>query len=83
MRDLHGLVWEWVLDFGNTLVSEDSREGTPQGTSRFCGAGALSSGKKGDYASFMRLAFRGSLQAPYTTGNLGFRCARSLAEGAP
>lgn len=26
VHDLHGLVWEWVADFNNTLVSSDSRE---------------------------------------------------------
>ena len=29
-----------------------------------------------NYASFMRYAFRSSLKADYTVGNLGFRCAK-------
>ena len=77
VQDLHGLVWEWVLDFGNALVSGDSRENGDPDTMRFCGAGALSAKDREDYASFMRLAFRSSLQPAYSTANLGFRCARS------
>lgn len=80
VRDLHGLVWEWVLDFNNTLVSSDSRESGDPDKSRFCGAGAVTAADKGDYASFMRIAFRSSLKAPYVTGNLGFRCARDAKE---
>lgn len=80
--DLNGLVWEWVLDFNSTLVSGDSRSGASADRMQFCGAGALAAGDKQDYASFMRLAFRGSLEARYTTSALGFRCARD-AEAAP
>ena len=35
-----------------------------------------------DYAAFMRYAYRSSLQARYTTGNLGFRCARDVPSTA-
>jgi formylglycine-generating enzyme required for sulfatase activity len=76
VRDMHGLVWEWVGDFNSALVSGDSREDGDPDTARFCGAGALSAADKNDYATFMRVAFRSSLQASYTTANLGFRCAR-------
>lgn len=31
VRDLHGLVWEWVYDFNNTMVTGDNRErGSPR-----------------------------------------------------
>ncbi|HTY80806.1 MAG TPA: formylglycine-generating enzyme family protein [Candidatus Bathyarchaeia archaeon] len=76
--DLNTLVWEWVLDFNGTLVSGDSRSGASADRMQFCGAGALAAGDKQDYASFMRLAFRGSLEARYTTSSLGFRCARDV-----
>jgi formylglycine-generating enzyme len=79
VHDMHGLVWEWVLDFGNTLVSGDSRESGDPDTLRFCGAGAITAKDRDDYASFLRIAFRSSLQPAYTTAGLGFRCARSAA----
>lgn len=78
--DLHGLVWEWVLDFNRSLVSGENREGGDEERDRFCGAGALSADEKEDYPSFMRIAFRSSLKASYTTGNLGFRCAANIKE---
>ncbi len=76
VRDLHGLIWEWVLDFNGTLVSGDSRETSQTDKATFCGAGALKASDATDYASFMRAAFRSSLNASYTTKNLGFRCAK-------
>jgi formylglycine-generating enzyme required for sulfatase activity len=73
--DLHGLVWEWVLDFNALLVSNDSREQGGGDRSRFCGEGALNMADRENYAVLMRIAFLSSLQANNTTGNLGFRCA--------
>ena len=70
--DLHGLVWEWVEDFNATLLG-DGRD--PDGASRFCGAGALSSADPADFAAFQRFALRSSLQGGFALANLGFRCA--------
>ena len=75
--DMHGLVWEWVSDFNSNLVSSDNREGGNGDKAKFCGAGTLAASEKDDYASFMRLAFRSSLKAAYTTASLGFRCAKN------
>lgn len=75
IRDLHGLVWEWVQDFNRTLISTDNREAGSANTAQFCGAGAIGAQDPGDYGTFMRYAFRSSLQARFTTSNLGFRCA--------
>lgn len=73
--DLHGLVWEWVLDYNALLVSNDSREQGGADRAKFCGEGALSAADRENYAVLMRIAFLSSLQAKYGTGNLGFRCA--------
>ncbi len=80
VHDLHGLIWEWVGDFNSALVVGDSREDGDPDLARFCGAGALSAQDKSDYAAFMRIAFRSSLQASYTTKTRGFRCARDVKE---
>lgn len=77
VRDLHALVWEWVLDFNANLVADDGRDPSPGGGALFCGAGAAKATDPNDYATFMRYAFRDSLRAHYTLRDLGFRCARS------
>ncbi|TNE89019.1 MAG: formylglycine-generating enzyme family protein [Deltaproteobacteria bacterium] len=80
VHDMHGLVWEWVEDFNNTLFGTDGREGGDDETLRFCGAGTLSATDVSDYARFMRVAFRSSLKGSYTTPSLGFRCAADAEE---
>ena len=76
--DMLGLVWEWVLDFNTALISGESRKDGSLDKNLFCGGGAASATDMSNYAAFMRYAFRGSLKANYTIGNLGFRCAKSL-----
>ncbi|MCB0272074.1 MAG: formylglycine-generating enzyme family protein [Bdellovibrionales bacterium] len=76
--DLHERVWEWVLDFNNGLVTGESRGDRTLDQKMFCGSGASGSVDPGDYATFMRYAFRSSLKANYTVSNLGFRCAKEL-----
>jgi formylglycine-generating enzyme required for sulfatase activity len=80
IHDLHGLAWEWIHDFGASLVAADSREKGEGETLRFCGASGASARDPSDYASFMRVAFRSSLAADYTTLRLGFRCAKDRGE---
>lgn len=79
-KDLHGLVWEWVADYGNTSLNGDSRS-SGRDPQSFCGAGAIAAGDKRDYSAFMRVAFRGSLEANFAVGNLGFRCAYDRPRG--
>ena len=80
VQDLHGLIWEWVEDFGTLMVSGDSRtQGDPDKLA-YCGAGALSAQDRENYPILMRLAFLSSLEARSTARSLGFRCA---AEARP
>lgn len=76
-HDLHGLVWEWVLDYNASFAPGDSRGGDDD-SRNMCGAAAATASEKSDYAAFMRSAFRSSLEARYTNPNLGFRCAQTL-----
>lgn len=80
VRDLHGLIWEWVDDYAGLMVSGDSRkQGDPE-TLKFCGAGAASMQDKENYAVLMRVAMLSSLKARDTTKNMGFRCVREIKE---
>jgi len=80
VRDLHGVAWEWVLDAGSMMVSDDSREQGDPDLQRFCGSGALSLEQKENYALMMRIAMLSSMKASYTSGSMGFRCATDIEE---
>jgi len=77
VADLHGLVWEWTIDFNASLVTGESRADSALDRSRYCGSSATGASDFDDYAAFMRYAFRSSLEARYDIGNLGFRGVRS------
>ena len=74
--DMYGLVWEWVLDFNTAMASGRLAGGADLNDDLFCGSGAVGAADPNDYVAFMRNAFRSSLKANYTVGNLGFRCAK-------
>lgn len=76
--DMHGLIWEWVEDFNSAFVTGESREDGSMDKNMFCGAGAVSSGDKENYAAFMRFAFRSGLKGNSTVWNLGFRCVKDI-----
>jgi formylglycine-generating enzyme required for sulfatase activity len=78
VRDLHGLVWEWVDDAGALLVASDSRDQNDPDKLAFCGAGALELKDRDNYAVLMRIALLSSVKAADTTANLGFRCAKPM-----
>lgn len=80
--DLHGLVWEWVLDFNSAVVTGESRNNTDLDRTLFCGSGAVGASSFDDYAAFIRFAFRSGLEADYTVPNLGFRCAMDAPAAA-
>jgi sulfatase modifying factor 1 len=75
VQDLHGVIWEWVEDFGGLMISGDSRTQGDPDKLQYCGAGALAAEIRDDYPILMRMALLSSLEASFTTTNLGFRCA--------
>ncbi|MDZ7716821.1 MAG: formylglycine-generating enzyme family protein [Balneolaceae bacterium] len=78
IHDLHGLIWEWVGDFNTVFISGESRADQGELKQFYCAAGssAASDIDKENYAAFLRYAFRGSLEADFSVGNLGFRTAK-------
>lgn len=78
LHDMHGLVWEWVADFNNAMVTGESRGDSSLERNLFCAGGSQDAKDRSNYAAFMRFAFRSSLQANYTVHNLGFRCAKDV-----
>lgn len=83
VRGLHGLVWEWVEDFNNQMVTGAARNDTSLDRSLFCAGGAAGATDASNYAAFMRYAFRSSLEGPFTVANLGFRGARDIPASEP
>ncbi len=80
VHDLHGVIWEWVEDFNNAVALGDTRDQGDSASDRFCGGSALRASDVDDYVAFMRVAMRSSLQAPYTSALLGFRCAADASQ---
>jgi formylglycine-generating enzyme required for sulfatase activity len=78
--DLHGLVWEWTLDFNSVLITGESRKDVDKDTNLFCGSASVNSTDLMNYAAFMRYAIRGSLEAKYSMKNLGFRCVKDITK---
>lgn len=78
IQDLHGLIWEWTVDFNSAMATGDSRGDGTLDRRLFCGNGAQGARDATDYPAFMRYAFRSSLKADYNVHNLGFRCASDL-----
>lgn len=78
--DLHGMVWEWTMDFNSVLISGESRRDQSLDNTLFCGGAAIGASDLMNYAAFMRYAFRGSITANYSGRNLGFRCIKPLGE---
>jgi formylglycine-generating enzyme required for sulfatase activity len=80
VSDLHGLIWEWTLDFNSALVSGESRANSDVDRALYCGGAAAGAADFENYAAFMRYAFRSSLEARYDVGTLGFRGAKTIAD---
>ena len=76
--DLHGLVWEWTMDFNSVLITGESRKDVDKDNNLFCGSASINATDLMNYAAFMRYAIRGSLKAKYVMKNLGFRCVQDI-----
>jgi formylglycine-generating enzyme required for sulfatase activity len=79
VHDLHGVIREWVDDFGGMLVAGDNRQQSDPDSLRFCGPGALTMEQKENYPTLMRIALLSSMQGRYTGATMGFRCAVEVA----
>ena len=79
IHDLHGLVWEWTLDFNSVLISGESRKDVDKDSNLFCGSAAIGATDLMNYAAFMRYAIRGSVKAKYALKTLGFRCVKTIS----
>lgn len=79
VRGMHGLVWEWTANFVASMSGGESRSaGSPDGP-LFCGGAATDPNQAVEYADFMRVAFRSSLQGNFCLAGLGFRGAKDAA----
>lgn len=73
MRDLHGGVAEWTLDFnGNAHAYNQAQHENPTMT---CASGTVETDDGSDYAAFLRYSHRRNLNVNSAGGNFGFRCA--------
>jgi formylglycine-generating enzyme required for sulfatase activity len=80
VRGMHGLVWEWTSNFVASMTGGESRsDGSPDGP-LFCGGAATDPNQAIEYADFMRVAFRSSLQGTFCLGGLGFRGAKDASQ---
>jgi len=75
VRDLYGVIWEWIADWNASVVPMDPRGGAS--AQEFCGGAAIAAREPESYATFMRFAFRSSVEQHFALHHLGFRCARS------
>lgn len=73
---MHGLVWEWTQDFITAMTSGEARSDGSADAQLFCGGGGADPNQATEYANFMRIAFRSSLQGDFCLPSLGFRGAR-------
>lgn len=76
ISDMHGLIWEWTLDFNSVMLTGESRQDASGNNKLFCGSGSAGASDRMNYAAFMRYAFRNSLKANFCINSQGFRCVQ-------
>lgn len=79
VRGMHGVVWEWTLDFNSVVLDDDSRATGSGADARdrhlYCASSSIGATDPADYPAFLRYAVRAGLGARSTTSTVGFRCA--------
>jgi formylglycine-generating enzyme len=82
VSDLHGLVWEWTLDFDHAAAADGTRAHGSNEAHRaakehhlYCASAAIGVIDPTNYPAFARFAVRAGLTARSTVSGLGFRCA--------
>jgi formylglycine-generating enzyme required for sulfatase activity len=79
VRALHGVVWEWTLDFNSIVLDDDSRATGSGADARdrhlYCASAALGATDPSNYPAFLRHAVRAGLGPRSSTLAVGFRCA--------
>jgi len=82
VRAMHGVVWEWTLDFNSVVLDDDSRATGSGADARdrhlYCASAALGATDPSDYPAFLRQAVRAGLGARTSTSTVGFRCAAEV-----
>jgi formylglycine-generating enzyme required for sulfatase activity len=82
VRALHGVVWEWTLDFNSVVLDDDSRATGSGADARdrhlYCASAALGATDPTNYPAFLRHAVRAGLGARSSTSSVGFRCAQTV-----
>jgi formylglycine-generating enzyme required for sulfatase activity len=82
VRAMHGVVWEWTLDFNSIVLDDDSRATGSGADARdrhlYCASAALGATDPADYPAFLRHAVRAGLGARSSTSAVGFRCAAEV-----
>ncbi len=51
VSDLHGLVWEWTIDFNSVMIGGESRKDSTGENNLFCGAAAIGATDLMNYAA--------------------------------
>lgn len=76
VSDMHGLVWEWTLDF-NASAPRESHAMPGHEHHLWCASAAIGVADPTNYPAFLRFAVRSGLTTRSTVSGVGFRCAAS------
>jgi formylglycine-generating enzyme required for sulfatase activity len=74
ISDMHGLVWEWTLDF-NASAPREARVALGREHHLWCASAAIGVADPTNYPAFLRFAVRAGLTTRSTISGVGFRCA--------